>query len=64
MKRDKNQQHKVGNIILLIIYSIVSPIGIGIGWALLKYSPPLVAIIASALAGGTFLYVGATEVVS
>ncbi len=37
--------------------------GIGIGWAILHFSSALVAVIASALSGGTFLYIGATEVV-
>lgn len=51
-------------MLLLFIYAILSPIGISIGWALLKFSQPIVAILASAVSGGTFLYVGATEVVN
>lgn len=52
------------SVIFLIVYAIVSPIGIGVGWALLKYSSSLVALISSALSGGTFIYIGATEVMS
>lgn len=50
-------------MIFLLVYAFVSPIGIGVGWAMLKYSTSLVSILTSALSGGTFIYIGATEVI-
>ena len=47
---------------LLFTFSIVTPLGIGIGWLLLEYSTGLVSIIFGCFSAGTFLYIGATEI--
>lgn len=40
----------------------MSPIGIGIGWAISAHSTGLTGIIFNALSAGTLLYIGAYEV--
>ena len=62
-RRHRDDPAKGRLVLLVSLYSLVQPIGIGIGWAILKFSEPLISIVASALAGGTFMYAGATEVV-
>ncbi len=47
---------------LLFIFSMITPVGIGIGWALLEYTTGLVSIIFGAFTAGTFLYIGVLEV--
>lgn len=47
---------------LLIIFASATPIGLIIGMLIME-SPPLINIIFSSLAGGTFLYISASEVV-
>ena len=60
--RDRRRQHRKRMIILLLIYAAVSPVGIGVGVLVLKLSSPLVSILCTAVASGTFLYIGATDV--
>ena len=50
-------------ILLLTLFAVATPLGIGIGWIVLNYASPLVSVIFSALAGGTFLYIGSSEIV-
>ena len=47
---------------LLFIFSLITPLGVGIGWAILEFSTGLVSIILGAFSAGTFLYIGALEV--
>ena len=50
-------------ILLLLFYSLVQPLGVAIGWAILEFSQPVFTVVASSLAGGTFMYIGASDVV-
>lgn len=47
---------------MITIFSIATPIGIGLGM-IIEGSSPILEIIFSALAGGTFLYIACTEVI-
>ena len=58
---EHNQSFK-NVVILLIIFALMSPIGIGIGWAISAHSTGLTGIIFNALSAGTLLYIGAYEV--
>ena len=49
-------------VILLFIFALMSPIGIGIGWAISTQSAGLTGIIFNALSAGTLLFIGAYEV--
>ncbi len=42
---------------------MATPVGIVMGWIVLSYATPIVSVIFSSLAGGTFLYIGSSEVV-
>lgn len=50
-------------ILLLFLFSIATPLGIGLGWIILSYASPIISVIFSAIAGGTFLYIGSSEIV-
>lgn len=45
-----------------MIFAVITPLGVGIGWAILNFSAGLVSIIMNAFSGGTLLYVGALEI--
>ena len=49
-------------LIFLLMFSVVTPIGISIG-ILLRNASPLVNIIFTALAGGTFVYVSCSKLI-
>ena len=46
----------------LILFSLVGPLGVSMGLILQSVVSPLIEAIVVALIGGSFLYVGATEV--
>lgn len=50
-------------LLLLALFALATPLGILLGWALLTFAAPIVSVVFSALAGGTFLYIGSAEVV-
>lgn len=50
-------------VIFVALFSVMTPIGIMIGWILLDFAQILVEVIFQALACGTFLYIGASEVI-
>ena len=53
-----------GDIIrYLSIFSAMGPIGVGIGMAVNEFAAPIVDSIMLAVVAGTFIYVGATEVI-
>jgi len=47
----------------LSIFSCMGPIGVGIGMAVNEFAAPIVDAIMLAVVAGTFIYVGATEVI-
>ena len=49
-------------IVLLLLFSIATPLGVGIGWAVSEDSPMMEVVFAS-LAAGTFLYIACSEVI-
>ena len=60
-------QRKAGKceiFVLLSVFSVLGPLGVGLGWSILEYSATLVSVIAGSLSAGTFMYMGASEVVS
>ena len=56
----KNETRK--GIMLLSVFALATPIGISIGMAL-QHSSPIVEVIFNSFAGGTFLYIAASEVI-
>lgn len=48
---------------LIFVQALMTPFGIGVGWAF-SFSGDLIRGIFSCLAGGTFLYVGTIEMIS
>lgn len=48
--------------LLILIFSLATPLGIFLGMVVME-APPLINIVFSGLAGGTFLYISASEVV-
>lgn len=50
-------------ITYLSIFSCMGPIGVGLGMLVNQYAPPIVDSIMLAVVAGTFVYVGATEVI-
>lgn len=50
-------------VLLLSLFAVATPLGIGIGWIVLNYASAIVSVIFSAMAGGTFLYIGSSEIV-
>ena len=58
-----NLEHSSSTVhILIIIFSLATPIGVLIGMIVMD-THPLINIIFQGLAGGTFLYISASEVV-
>jgi zinc transporter 1/2/3 len=47
----------------LSIFSMVGPLGVGLGMLLNEFATPLADAIMLAIVAGTFVYVGATEVI-
>ena len=47
----------------LSIFSCMGPIGVALGMAVSEYAAPIVDSIMLAVVAGTFVYVGATEVI-
>jgi zinc transporter 1/2/3 len=47
----------------LSIFSCMGPIGVSIGMAVNEFAAPIVDAIMLAVVAGTFIYVGATEVI-
>lgn len=59
----KNFKDEIRTVyILVLIFSLATPFGIGIGMCI-KGSSPLIDIIFSSLAGGTFTYIACSEVI-
>jgi solute carrier family 39 (zinc transporter), member 1/2/3 len=50
-------------ITYLSIFSCMGPIGVGLGMLVNEYAAPIVDSIMLAVVAGTFVYVGATEVI-
>ncbi len=50
-------------ITYLSIFSAVGPIGVGLGMLVNEFATPLADAIMLAIVAGTFVYVGATEVI-
>ena len=46
--------------IVLSIFSILEPVSIGIGWAILVYTSKMVNVVAGAISAGAFLFIGAS----
>lgn len=61
-KNFKEPAEKRKAVKLLLIFSLAAPIGIGIGMAL-RRANDMVEIIFSSFAGGTFIYIAASEVI-
>lgn len=57
---EKNEMKK--GILLLTIFAVATPIGIMLGMAL-QHSSDIVEVIFNSFAGGTFLYIAASEVI-
>ena len=58
--KDKNDGKKA--IFLLTVFAAATPVGIMLGMAL-QHSSPIVEVIFNSIAGGTFLYIAASEVI-
>mmetsp|Transcript_23350 Transcript_23350/g.28947 ORF Transcript_23350/g.28947 Transcript_23350/m.28947 type:complete len:138 (-) Transcript_23350:45-458(-) len=56
----KNEFKK--GVMLLTIFALGTPVGVLIGMAL-QHSPDIVEVIFNSFAGGTFLYIAASEVI-
>jgi zinc transporter 1/2/3 len=61
-KNFKLDEEKKKAIRLLLIFSLTTPLGIGIGM-LLHGSNGMIEILFSSIAGGTFIYIAASEVI-
>lgn len=61
--KERRKLFKLRRIVLILLYSVSSPIGIGIGWIMWLHCSALLVVITTAISGGAFLYGGATEVV-
>jgi len=62
LKIKYGDRHKIMGLILAV-FAIATPLGVVIGLAA-KNSSPLVDVIFSSLAAGTFVYIAATEIVN
>ncbi len=47
---------------LLVAYTLAEPIGIAFGLLIVDFSSTITTIVFSSISGGTFIYIGATEV--
>jgi zinc transporter 1/2/3 len=54
-------KHKIGQY--LAAFSMMGPIGVVLGMAVKEVAPPLFDVLMLATVAGTFIYVGATEVI-
>lgn len=54
-------KHKIGQF--LAAFSMMGPIGVVLGMAVKEVAPPLFDVLMLATVAGTFIYVGATEVI-
>ena len=61
-KNFKEEEEKNKAMRLLLLFSLTTPIGVGIGM-LLHGSNSMVEILFSSIAGGTFVYIAASEVI-
>ena len=61
-KAFNSQEEKSHALFLLIVFALATPIGIGIG-TLLSDTKTIVEIVFSSFAGGTFIYLAASEVI-
>ena len=61
-KSFKSENDVKKGILLLSLFALATPIGIMLGMAL-QHSSDMVEIIFSSFAGGTFLYISASEVI-
>ena len=50
-------------LLYLSVFSAMGPIGVGVGMAVNEFAAPIVDSIMVAVVAGTFVYVGATEVI-
>lgn len=57
---EKNEEKK--GILLLCVFAAATPVGIMLGMAL-QHSSPIVEVIFNSFAGGTFMYIAASEVI-
>ena len=57
---DKNEEKKA--LLLLTIFAVATPIGVMFGMAL-THSSDIVEVIFNSFAGGTFIYISASEVI-
>ena len=51
-------------VLVLCVFSVSTPLGIGIGWAFLSSTPVLVSVILSVITGGILLYIGSSSIVA
>ena len=61
-KNFKNEEQKRNAIRLIIMFSLATPIGIGIGM-ILANTNVIIEILFMSFAGGTFVYIAASEVI-
>lgn len=61
-KNFKKEEEKKNAIRLLVAFALASPIGVSLGM-ILQNSNAIVEIIFSSFAGGTFIYIAASEVI-
>ena len=61
-KRFKEKRDQRKAIMFVILFAFATPIGIGIGM-LLQSANNLVEVLFSSFAGGTFIYIAASEVI-
>ena len=50
-------------VLYLSVFSCMGPIGVGVGMAVNEFAAPIVDACMLAIVAGTFVYVGATEVI-
>ena len=60
----KTNMPKAAIVKWLALYSFIAPLGVAVGMLISQIATPLVESIIVALTAGTFIYVGATEVVN
>ena len=50
-------------IFMMVLFATFTPLGVFIGWAIAQGEHPLLEIIFSSLAAGTFLYIACSEII-
>ena len=58
----ENDEKKKG-IFLLVIFALATPVGIILGLTLQEFGTTMIEVIFNSLAGGTFIYIAASEVI-